>query len=571
MSRKPTGARPVDFSPSFAADDAISTTTDAPAERIEVGVLIVGGGPGGLACAIRLGQLLEEHPEVAERLGDVPVALVEKGKQPGSHLLSGAVVNPRSLRRLFGKRLRLEDIPNYGPVHGEAVYVLTRGSAFRIPAPPPMRNHGNWIVSLSQLGRFLGEQAEGLGTVMLPETAAEKLLVEHGRVVGIRTGDKGRARDGQPLPNFEPGSDIVARTTVLAEGTQGHLTAAAIEHFGLHGQNPQVWALGVKEIWKVPRPLRKIVHTMGWPLRKSARFGEFGGSFVYPMGDDHVSIGFVVGLEYRDIELSAHDLLQEFKTHPKIQRLLAGGERVGWGAKTITEGGFLSLPSRFNAPGLALVGEGAGLVNVPRLKGIHYAIESGILAAEAIFRSFQPGEASTRVGALDSYDESLRASYVWRELREVRNMRQVFDKGFFVGGALASGMIVSKGHLPPKDFSTEPNAVAPLIRTGRAARYPPADGKFTFDKLSSVFASGNRTRDDQPNHLRVRANVPRDVAEMWSWLCPAQVYEVGDDNGDGTVRVNVTPSNCVQCGAISAKGGRLTPPEGGSGPEYTLT
>jgi electron-transferring-flavoprotein dehydrogenase len=456
-------------------------------------------------------------------------------------------------------------------VPGEAVYMLTRGSAFRIPPPPTMRNHGNWIMSLSQLGRFLAEQAEAGGAALLPETSAEKLLVEHGRVVGIRTGDKGRGRDGQPLSNFEPGSDIVAKATVLAEGTQGHLTSAAIDHFGLQGTNPQVWALGVKEIWKVPRPLRKIVHTMGWPLRKSARFGEFGGSFVYPMGDDHVSVGFVVGLEYRDVELSAHDLLQEFKTHPKIQRILAGGERVGWGAKTITEGGFLSLPSRFNAPGLALVGEGAGLVNVPRLKGVHYAIESGILAAEAIVRSLQRGEAHTRVGALDSYDESLRASYVWKELREVRNMRQVFDKGFFVGGALASGMIVSKGHLPPKDFSTVPNAAAPLIRTGRAASYPPADGKFTFDKLSSVFASGNRTRDDQPSHLRLRTNVPRDVAEMWSWLCPAQVYEVGDDHGDGTVSVKVTPSNCVQCGAISAKGGRLTPPEGGSGPEYTLT
>ena len=569
--RKVAGVRPADFVPSYGATDAISAPTDARAERIEVGVLIVGGGPGGLACAIRLGQLLEEHPEIAERLGDVPVAVVEKGKQPGSHLLSGAVVNPRSLRRLFGDRLRIEDIPNYGKVPGESVYMLTRGSAFRIPPPQTMRNHGNWLMSLSQLGRFLGEQAEGVGAAILPETSAEKLLVEHGRVVGIRTGDKGRGRDGQPLANFEAGSDIVAKTTVLAEGTQGHLTAAAIDHFGLHGQNPQVWALGVKEIWKVPRPLRRVVHTMGWPLRKSAKFGEFGGSFIYPMGDDHVSIGFVVGLEYRDVELSAHDLLQEFKTHPKIQRILTDSERVGWGAKTITEGGFLSLPSRFNAPGLALVGEGAGLVNVPRLKGIHYAIESGILAAEAIFRTFQPGEAPTRVGALDSYDASLRESYVWKELREVRNMRQVFDKGFFAGSALASAMIVSKGHLPPKDFATEPNAAAPLLRTGRAAQYPPADGKFTFDKLSSVFASGNRTRDDQPNHLRVRTSVPRDVAEMWTWLCPAQVYEVGEDNGDGTVSVKVTPSNCVQCGAISAKGGRLTPPEGGSGPEYTLT
>jgi electron-transferring-flavoprotein dehydrogenase len=289
------------------------------------------------------------------------------------------------------------------------------------------------------------------------------------------------------------------------------------------------------------------------------------------MGDELVSLGFVVGLEYRDVELSAHDLLQQFKTHRIIKRILEGGERVAWGAKTITEGGFLSLPSRLNVPGLLFVGEGPGLVNVPRLKGIHYAIESGRLAAEAIVRSLQPGESPGRLGALDAYDESLRESFVWKELREVRNMRQVFDKGFYVGGALASTMTVTKGKLPPKDYGTEPNAAAELHRTRRARSYPPPDGTLVFDKLSSVFASGNRTRDDQPNHIRVQTHVPRDLADAWAWMCPAQVYEVGAEDGDGTVTVNVTPSNCVQCGAISAKGGRLTPPEGGSGPEYTVT
>ncbi len=571
MSRKRAGVAPEQYPPPFASGEVIAAPSSAASDRIEVGVLIVGAGPGGLACAIRLGQLLEDNPEVAERLGDVPVAVIEKGKQPGSHILSGAVVNPRALRRLFRDRLHMEDIPNYGRVHGEAVYLLTARGAWRIPPPPTMRNHGNWIVSASQLGRFLAEQAESSGTAILPETSAERLLVQHGRVVGARTGDKGRGRDGKPLANFEPGADVVAKVTVLAEGTQGHLTTAAIDHFGLHGRNPQIWALGVKEVWKVPRPLHKVIHTMGWPLRKSARYGEFGGSFIYPMGEDMVSLGFVVGLEYRDVELSAHDLLQEFKTHPKILKILAGGERIAWGAKTITEGGLLSAPSRFNAPGLVLVGEGAGLVNVPRLKGIHYAVESGMLAAEAVFETLQPGESPTRLGALDRYDEALRSSWVWPDLDEVRNMRQVFDRGFFVGGALASAMIVSKGHLPPKDFPTHPNAAATLVRTGRARSYPPADGKLTFDKLSSVFASGNRTRDDQPNHLRIRNRVPRDVAEAWAWMCPAQVYEVGSPDGDGTVTVRMTPSNCVQCGAISAKGGRLTPPEGGSGPEYSLT
>jgi electron-transferring-flavoprotein dehydrogenase len=566
-----TAVRPADFPPPFSVEEVVGPPTDAPDERIDVGVAIVGGGPGGLACAIRLGQLLEERPDVAERLGEVPVALVEKGKQPGSHLLSGAVVNPRALRKLFAGRLTMEDLPTYGEVEGEAVYVLTRSRALRIPPPPTMMNHGNWIVSLSQLGRFLAEQAEAAGTMILPETSAEKLLVDHGRVVGIRTGDKGRGKEGEPLGNYEPGADIAARVTVLAEGSAGTLTLGAIDRFGLGGANPQVWALGVKEVWRVPRPLRRIVHTMGWPLRAGGKWGEFGGSFVYPMGEEHVVVGFVVGLEYTDVELSAHDLLQELKTHSLLRGILAGGERVAWGAKTITEGGFLALPTKLSVPGLLLAGEGPGLVNVPRLKGIHYAVESGRLAAEAAFAALQRGESPGRVGALDAYDEALRESYLWTELREVRNMRQVFDKGFFLGGALASAMTVSKGKLPPKDFTSHTNAEAPLRRSNRAASYPAPDGELTFDKLSSVFLSGNRTRDDQPNHIRLQTRVPRDLAEMWRWMCPAQVYEVGEADGDGTVTVKTTPSNCVQCGAITAKGGRLTPPEGGSGPEYTLT
>ena len=470
------GVRPADFPPPFSDAEAIGAPTDAPDERIDVGILIVGGGPGGLACAVRLGQLLEEHPDVRDRLGDVPVAVLEKGKQAGSHLLSGAVMNPRAIRKLFAGRIPIEEMPTYGQVEHEAVYLLTKGAALRIPPPPTMMNRGNWVVSVSELGRFLAEQAEAGGAMILPETAGQKLLVDHGRVVGVRTGDKGRGKDGEPLPNFEPGVDVTARITVLAEGTAGHLTTAALDHFGLHGRNPQIWALGVKEVWKVSKPLRKIVHTMGWPLRKRARYGEFGGSWIYPMGDEHVSLGFVVGLEYADVELSAHDLLQEFKTHRLVRKILNGGERVAWGAKTITEGGLNSLPARLNAPGLLLVGEGAGLVNVPRLKGVHYAIESGRLAAEAAFAALQRGEVASRPGALDTYDEALRSSYVWKDLLEVRNMRQAFDKGFFMGGALASAMTVTKGKLPPKEYGTHPNADTPLLRTGRAAHYPAPDG-----------------------------------------------------------------------------------------------
>ncbi|HEY5059534.1 MAG TPA: electron-transfer flavoprotein:ubiquinone oxidoreductase [Gaiellaceae bacterium] len=561
--------RPDSFPPPFAAREFVAEPTDPVDERIEVGVLIVGAGPAGLACAIRLGQLLEEHPDVAEPLGDVPVAVVEKGKQPGSHLLSGAVVNPRALRRLFGDRYRLEDLPSYGPVRHEAVYVLTRRGSLRIPPPPTMRNHGNMVFSVSRLGRWLGERAEEGGAMILPETAALKLLVAHGRVVGVRTGDKGRGRDGEELGNFEAGSDLVAKVTVLAEGTQGHLTGVAFDHFGLHGAEPQVWELGVKEVWKVPRPLRHVIHTMGWPLRTAARYREFGGSFVYPMGDGMLTIGMVVGLDYRDVELSVHDLLQELKTHPKIRGLLEGGERVAWGAKTIPSGGFHSLPKRLHAPGLLMCGDGVGMVNIPTLKGVHYAIESGRLAGEAAFAALRRG--ATPATALGSYDDAVRSSFIWSDLHEVRDIRQVFGRGFFVGGALASAMTVSKGRIEIGKLPAEPDAEQPLLRTNRAVRYPVPDGTLTFDKLSSVFASGNKTRDDQPNHIRIERNVPRDLAELWMRMCPAHVYEVGADDGDGTVTVQLAPSNCVQCGAITAKGGRLTPPEGGSGPEYTLT
>jgi electron-transferring-flavoprotein dehydrogenase len=557
--------KPADYPPPFRAADYVAPPTDPEDERIEVGVLIVGAGPAGLACAIRLGRLLEDAPEIRERLGDVPVAVVERGKQPGSHLLSGAVVNPRALRRLFKGRKRIEDMPFYGRVEHESVYFLTPKRALRIPAPPTMKNDGNYVASLSQLGRWLAEQAEESGAMILPETPAEKLLVDGGRVRGVRTGDKGRGRQGEELGNFEPAADVVARVTVLAEGTQGHLTGVALGRFGLAGENPQVWALGVKEVWKVSRPLDRVIHTMGWPLRAGAKFREFGGSFIYPMGSDMVTLGMVVGLDYRDVDLSVHDLLQELKTHPLVRKILEGGERVAWGAKTIPEGGFVALPKRLHAPGLLICGDGAGMVNVPALKGIHYAIESGSLAAEAAFGALQRGQTPWTPGALAAYDEAVQQSFIWTDLQEVRNMRQAFGRGFWMGGALAGAMTATKGRFPPGNARTERDSEQELIRTERAKSYPAPDGKLTFDKLSSVFASGNKTRDDQPNHIRVQQEVPQELAVLWERMCPAQVYEATDGG------VTVTASNCVQCGAITAKGGRLTPPEGGSGPEYTLT
>ena len=323
--------RPADFPPPFDGNEFIAEPTDPPDERIDVGVLVVGAGPAGLAAAVRVGQLLEEQPEVRERLGEIPVALVEKGRTPGPHLLSGAVVNPRAFRELF-RGIASEDLPFRAPVVREGVYFLTPKRHVRVPAPPPMWNHNHYVASLSEAGRWLAERAEELGVTLVPETSARTLLVSGGRVVGIRTGDKGRGKGGEELPNFEPGSDIRARITILAEGTQGHLAGVTSERFGL-ASRPQVYALGVKEVWEVPKPLNRVIHTMGWPLRAGKRYREFGGSFIYPLDHDKIAIGMVVGLDYTDASLSVHDLLQELKTHAFVRGLLEGGTRVAWGRR----------------------------------------------------------------------------------------------------------------------------------------------------------------------------------------------------------------------------------------------
>jgi len=449
------------------------------------------------------------------------------------------------------------------------------------PTPPPFRNHGNHVTSIAQLGRWLAERAEEAGVYILGETAASKLLVDDGRVVGVRSGDKGRGRNGEALSNFEPGSDLIAKATVLAEGTQGHLTGAAIRRFTLGSEDPQQWELGVKEVWEVERPLDRVIHTMGWPLRFEAKYREFGGSFIYPMGEDKISIGLVCGLDYRDATFSIHDVLQELKGHPLVAKLIVGGKRSGWGAKTIPSGGYWARPSRLWAPGMAIVGDGAGMVNVPTLKGIHYAMHAGMFAAEAIYERLRAGRACDD---LSSYAEKVKRSEIERDTYRSRNMRQPFAKGFFLGGAVANMMEISGGRFPGGRWATHDDASVDVFIGDRDRAYPKPDGKTTFDKLSSVFLSGNATRDDAPNHIRVQEKVPLEVALMWQNMCPAAVYEVPeeeleaartDGNGklDGRreVKLNITPSNCVQCGAITAKGGRLTPPEGGDGPNYQAT
>jgi electron-transferring-flavoprotein dehydrogenase len=396
--------------------------------------------------------------------------------------------------------------------------------------------------------------------------------VEDGGVVGVRSGDKGRGKDGEPLGNFEPGTDIKAEVTVLAEGCWGHLTGAAIKEFELaDGREPQVWELGVKEVWKVPKPLDRIIHTIGpWPLKLSAKYGQIGGTWLYPMkdektGDDLVSIGFVVDLEYADATTSAHDLLQQFKLHPLVRGILEGGERVAWGAKALPGGGYWSMP-KLSMPGALLVGDSAGMVDTVALKGVHHCIKSGKLAAEAIYNSLKNAE------SLERYEQAVEDSSIGQELYQVRNTRQPFQRGFIRGGPLVNLAIATKGKLPPGRLPWHKNDQKPLFIGDTAKRYPKPDGKYTFDKLSSVYISGNATRDDAPNHIRIHRHVPREIAEGWRWMCPAGVYEIPEDAPEsGPVDVTVNYTNCVQCGAITAKGGRLTPPEGGDGPLYQIT
>jgi electron-transferring-flavoprotein dehydrogenase len=570
---------PIEFPPPVdSVGEFIKRGLDDEDELIEVGVAIVGGGTAGLACANRLLQLLGDDPELMEKLGEVPVAVIEKAKTCGGHNLSGAVMRPGPLQELFPEMSR-EDWRKerfaYGEVTKESIYALPNGK-MKLPVPlfavPNFHNKGNEVVSVSALARYQQAKAEEGGAYILTETSATQLIVEDGAVVGVRSGDKGRGKDGEPLGNFEPGTDIKARVTVLAEGCWGHLTGAAIKEFDLgDGREPQVWELGVKEVWKVKKPLDRVIHTIGpWPLKVPSKYGHVGGTWLYPMkdektGDDLVSIGFVVDLDYADATTSAHDLLQQFKLHPLVKGILEGGERVAWGAKALPGGGYWSMP-KLTMPGALLVGDAGGMVDAAALKGVHHCIKSGMLAGEAIYRSLKSGE------SLESYEQAIEDSSVGQELYQVRNTRQPFQKGFLKGAPLSGAAIMSKGKIPRGRLPWHRGDAVALFVGDTKDSYPKPDGKYTFDKLGSVYISGNATRDDAPNHIRVRRNVPREIAEGWRWMCPAGVYEIPDDAPQtGNVDVIVNYTNCVQCGAITAKGGRLTPPEGGDGPLYTMT
>ncbi len=377
-------------------------------------------------------------------------------------------------------------------------------------------------------------------------------------VKGVRSGDRGRGKDGEELGNFEPGSDVVAKATVLAEGTVGHLTYAAYDYFDMHGADPMRWELGVKEVWEVKEPLDRVIHTMGWPLRKVAKYNEFGGSFIYPMGEDKICIGLVAGLDYTDATFSVHDALQLFKTHPFIKKMIEGGKRVAWGAKTIPSGGYFAMPKRLAVPGMVVAGDAASMVNIPTLKGVHYAMHAGMYAAEAIVDALKQDIDSVN---FEAYDEKIHNSTIEKDLYESRNMRQPFSKGFFLGGAFASAMTVTKGNFPGGHWSQEHDAENEMEIGKAGDMYVKADNELTFNKLDSVFLSGNATRDDAPNHVRIQTRVPREIAQTWVSMCPAQVYEIPDDQLESRQRRGRRPRHRLQLRPVRRDHRQGRPPD----------
>lgn len=523
------------------------------AEAIEMDVVIVGAGPAGLACAIELTRLAKQNAESGGGLGELNIAVLEKAGALGEHNLSGAVVNPRAFHELFPD-LNPSDIPFRQPVAGEAVYFMTEGRAQRIPTPPTMHNAGFYTASICEIVRWMGERAEQAGVNLFAGFPVDALLVEGDAVRGVRTTPSGLDRDRQPTADYGDPTDVTAKVTVIAEGTRGLLSQGWREWRQVRSPNPQIFALGVKEVWQTPKPLNAVIHTLGWPLPDDA----FGGSFLYPLGPGQIALGLVVGLDYHDASLDVHELLQRMKLHPLFRPYLEGGELLEWGAKTIPEGGYHALPERRSGDGVLLVGDAVGFVDVPSLKGIHYAMQSGIYAARAAFAALKQGDLSA--ARLSAYDRLVDESYIVADMYRTRNMRLAFKDGLYVGGFKAGLMTISGGRLFGGSMEMPEDAATPR-RVTEAEPFTP-DGKLTFGKLDAVFKSGNATRDTIPSHLLVGPDVSAEVADFYSHICPAGVYErVGDE-----LRVNAP--NCIDCKATDVLGPRWTAREGGSGPKY---
>lgn len=545
-------------------------------ESMEVDVLIVGGGPAGLSAAIRLMQLAQAEGR------EVSVCVLEKGSEIGAHILSGAVVDPIAMNELFPNWQEM-GAPLNQPVTGEQFMFLTEVNAIKFPTfllPKATHNAGNYIVSLGNVCRWLGEQAEAMEVQVFPGFAAQEVLFhEDGRVKGVVTGVMGIDRNGEKKSSFEPGMELHAKYTFFAEGCRGHLSKQLIERFGLaENSDPQTYGIGIKELWEVPDEVHRpglVVHTAGWPMDTRT----YGGSFLYHLENNQVAIGFVVGLDYENPYLSPFDEFQRYKTHPEIKEHLRGGKRIAYGARALNEGGLQSIPELV-FPGGALIGCSAGFMNVPKIKGSHNAIKTGMLAAEAAFAAILAAGDDMPEAVLESYPESVRNSWVWKELNAVRNFRPAFAKWGLIGGTLYNGVEQFIGGNVPWTFHHHGPDHLTLKKKDEVEpiEYPKPDGEFSFDKLSSVFISNTNHEEDQPVHLTLKDEaVPvehnlklYDAPEQR--FCPAGVYEIVRDDDGSNPRLQINAQNCVHCKTCDIKDPtqniNWVVPEGGGGPNY---